>query len=235
MHGVAHFIILFFLILVIYTTRHLFHIYEGFDGEMYRLGDMINIESGPSNRYDKKKGFEFHLKNYPDSIATEYMLKTKKSNDFDTLLSIVNNRKSQKFQNDTLVVHLRIGDVIDDSNKSVNELLSDYVLFNNGHSYVKPKKYYTNILDSIKNYSIKNVLFIGGFHKKGNHEKSMKYVDSIKSYFEENGFKCATRINQNADDDFIIMANSKYFVPSGGGFSRVIKQIVKMKGGTVIE
>jgi len=24
--------------------RHLFHIYEGFDGEMYRLGDMIKDE-----------------------------------------------------------------------------------------------------------------------------------------------------------------------------------------------
>jgi len=234
MNAVALFIILFCFIFVIYTMRHLFHKYEEFDGGMYRLGDMINIESGPYSRHGKG-GFEFHLKKHPDSIATEYMLKTKKSKDFDTLLSIVNNRKSQKIQNDTLVVHLRIGDVIDYSPNSVNEFLSDYLLYNNGYAYVKPIKYYTNIIDSIKNYSIKNVLFIGGFHTEGNHEKSMEYVDSIKSYFEENGFKCATRINHNADDDFIIMANSKYFVPSGGEFSRVIKQIVKMKGGTVIE
>ena len=41
-------------------------------------------------------------------------------------------------------------------------------------------------------------------------------------------------INLDPDEDFLIMCNAKYFVPSGGGFSDVITNIVKLKGGRVI-
>ena len=225
-------IILIFIILI---ANYYWKTYEGFETEMYRLGDMILIKNGYSSRYNKKKGFDYHIKHFPNSIATEYMLKTTKSRDFNTLLDIINKRQPKFYPDDTLVIHLRIGNVIDRTNVSFDDILTDYTLYKNGRQYVKPIKYYTNLIDTIHNYKIKKILLVGGFHRKGNHDKSLQYVNHIKKHFENNGFNCTTRINHNADEDFLIMCNSKYFVPSGGGFSEVIKQMVILKGGTVIE
>ena len=68
-----------------------------------------------------------------------------------------------------------------------------------------------------------------------NYVISLQYVNHIKQLFENNGFKCTTRINENADEDFLIMCNSKYFVPSGGGFSSIIKQMVILKGELLLK
>ena len=225
-------IILIFIILI---ANYYWKTYEGFETEMYRLGDMILIKNGYSSRYNKKKGFDYHIKHFPNSIATEYMLKTTKSRDFNTLLDIINKRQPKFYPDDTLVIHLRIGNVIDRTNVSFDDILTDYTLYKNGRQYVKPIKYYTNLIDTIHNYKIKKILLVGGFHRKGNHDKSLQYVNHIKKHFENNGFNCTTRINHNADEDFLIMCNSKYFVPSGGRFSNVVKQMVILKGGTVIE
>ena len=193
----------------------------------YELGDMV--------RFRQPGGRVHHLKHFPNSIATEYMLSTQENNDFNTLLDIINKRQPKFYPHDTLVIHLRIGDVIDEINVSLRDMLADYTLWKNRKQYVKPIKYYKDLIDTIHNYKIKKILFIGGFHKKSNHDKSLQYVNYIKQYFENNGFKCTTRINENADEDFLIMCNSKYFLPSGGGFSVVIKEMVILKGGTVIE
>ena len=225
-------IILIFIILI---ANYYWKTYEGFETEMYRLGDMILIKNGYSSRYNKKKGFDYHIKHFPNSIATEYMLKTTKSRDFNTLLDIINKRQPKFYPDDTLVIHLRIGNVIDRTNVSFDDILTDYTLYKNGRQYVKPIKYYTNLIDTIHNYKIKKILLVGGYHSKGNRNKSLRYVNHIKQHFENNGFNCTTRINHNADEDFLIMCNSKYFVPSGGRFSNVVKQMVILKGGTVIE
>ena len=225
-------IILIFIILIV---NYYYKTYEGFDANQYRLGDMILIKKGNHSRYNKKKGFNYHIKHFPNSIATEYMLKTEKTKDFNTLLDIINKRQPKFYPDDTLVIHLRIGDVIDNIDINLNNMLSDYTLYKNGHQYVKPLKYYTNLIDTIHNYKIKKILLVGGFHRKGNHDKSLQYVNRIKQHFENNGFNCTTRINENADEDFLIMCNSKSFVPSGGGSSSIIKQIVILKGGNIIE
>ena len=110
-----------------------------------------------------------------------------------------------------------------------------YTLWKNNHNYVKPLDYYNRIINTIKKYKITKILLIGGFHKGGNHLKSYEYVRRIQNHFKNNGFECYTRINSNPDEDFLIMCYSKYFIPSGGGFSNIIKKIVNMKGGKVIE
>ena len=223
------------LLLLIFIVNYLLKQKEGFDTEMYRLGDMIDVYNGHWSRHDKEKGFDYHIKHFPNSIATEYLLKTTKSRDYQTLLNIINKRQPKFYPDDTLVIHLRIGDVIDENKLDLDKILSEYTKFGAGVNYVRPIKYYTNLIDTIHNYKIKKILLVGGFHRKGNHDKSLQYVNHIKKHFENNGFNCTTRINHNADEDFLIMCNSKYFVPSGGRFSNVVKQMVILKGGTVIE
>ena len=90
---------------------------------MYRLGGYVynrKKKIGENSRYNKEIGFNYHLKNYPNSIATEYMLKTKENEDYNILLNIINKKKPNFTVNNYVVIHLRIGDVIDSSDKSVS-------------------------------------------------------------------------------------------------------------------
>ena len=82
-------------------------------------------------------------------------------------------------------------------------------------------------------------MLIGGFHydtKKGKKLKSLQYVKSISNFFVDHGFKVTSRIceNERADEDFVFMSSAAYFVPSGGGFSELLKAIVAHRGGHVL-
>jgi hypothetical protein len=166
------------------------------------------------------------------------MLTTNNMSDYPILLKIISKRNYPGQYRNYLVVHLRLGDVIDNSTHSVDEFLFKPIkLYHpNGNSvgYVKPLRYYEETINKIKNLGISKVIFITGFHRGRDHTKSLKYLSHVKNLFESKGFECQTRINLDPDEDFLIMCNAKYFVPSGGGFSDVITNIVKLKGGIVI-
>lgn len=62
-------ILIFFLILIVSLVRKKI---ESFQAENYRLGDMFFS----THFRNQKRGFNYHRKYFPKSIATEYMLKT---------------------------------------------------------------------------------------------------------------------------------------------------------------
>ncbi len=215
----------------------------------YRLGDMVFH----SERRKETSGYELHKKLFPNSIATKYMDLTKHENDLDILMKIIEKKKNlAKMPNEnTLVIHLRTGDVIDrsfnpeKSSFDINDLLSrkkistmkfynyDKTKKNNVKTYVKSLQYYEEALESFVPPHVKHVVFVTGFHKTDNHDKSMKYVESVRDYFKKKGYLVSIRLNQNPDDDFLYMCNSKYFIQSGGGFSALISEIVQKKNGNV--
>ena len=63
---------------------------------------------------------------------------------------------------------------------------------------------------------------------------SCRYLNAIKNIFEKNNFITQLRINNHPDDDFVFMTKAKYFVTSGGAFSRYIGEFVRRNNGTVI-
>jgi hypothetical protein len=193
----------------------------------YRLGDMVRWRGTHG-------GLNYHLTNYPNSIASEYLKKTIKTKDFKTLFNIFKKRSLGKVGPDknTLVIHLRIGDVIDNSKYSVDEHLEQGKFYGT-RIYVKPLSYYQNIIKKIQKFPINKIILVGGYHTDSSHEKSSKYIERIKTFF--NGYSLETRINNLPDDDFIFMGSASYFVPSGGGFSLIISEMVKMNGGLIIE
>ena len=139
-----------------------------------------------------------------------------------------------------IVFHCRTGDVIDGQNYSVLEFLTKPLSWTPSTSnrvYVKPLKYYEKILDKIKkipNHPTK-LIFTTGFHTYHTPTKSTAYVNEIVEYFKSHGFDTVTRIGGPADEDFVFMSTSKYFVPSGGNFSKVIANMVRYYNGTVID
>ena len=195
--------------------------------QAYRLGDAVKQKSTRENvLYTPKK--------YKYSIAAEYMNKnTNKDYKFniDLLNNIVKKRTKirHKMYDNYINIHVRSGDVMQKKYKNTR--------------YVKYLPYYDKIIKYLKKNNInnKNVLIISGWHMKqiidGMEQlntKSLKHINNIKKLFEKNGYNVTIRLNEDPDEDFIIMSNSKYFVQSDGGYSILIGEMVKLNGNTLI-
>lgn len=209
---------------------------EGFKDKFnYRLGDVVEFE--PVNKDDNMKFIYSIL--YRNSIAYEYYLKTKKLNDYETLYEIIKNRM-KKTKNlapeNTLILHIRIGDVIDwEYPDPIDDILSgkkenEYSIT---YDYLDKKIKRLNENDD----SIKDIILVGGYHTKGDHTRSEEYIRKIKKFLNKNNFNVKTRISNDinkADEDIIWMTNSDYFVKSGGRFSNLISKMVELNGGVVL-
>ena len=198
----------------------------------YRLGDMFESERQRS----MSKGYKLHQEKFPQSIAVKYM--NRMSSNYQLMLQIVNeqtlNHPELIPNNHTLVIHLRTGDIIDLNDKYT---VDDYLKFRNvtNLQYTRPLSFYDKMFNDIKkqNITFDHVLIITGFHRSNDHKKSISYIEHIVKHIERMGYNVILRINQNPDDDFITMCNSKYFIKSGGGFSRMTANMVRLKGGKV--
>ena len=213
----------------------------------YRLGDMFVYTDQPW-----MIGPLWMKKHYPNSIATQYMLQSNfTSHNYSILMDIVNNKTSsvipslisRKELNETLMIHLRTGDVIDRNPwESYGILAGEYPRSSKPpFKYYRSLSFYKIVLDELHqiNNSIKKAIIITGFHKKYkesegvDHSKSMEYISGIGKFFEYYNFTVSIRVNLDPDADFVLMCNARYFVKSGGGYSRLIADIVRFKNGTV--
>lgn len=239
-------ILLFLIILILFKRLQyfswLYHVI--INGFGYRLGDFIK----------RTGGFEFTIYyiifgmlQRSDSIVHKYYRKTFKPNDIEILSNIVSVNNQEN--NSTISIHLRLGDVIDNHERSVDDFLFNESSSKNNNKtigtrcdfnscksegYVKPMRYYEEILKKIPNSITKIKVFSGSFKETKNPHKSKDYLKKISAFFKQNGYNVEINWNKNADDDFKQMCNSKYFVPSGGGFSTLISDVVKYKGGRVL-
>ena len=215
-------IILSIILLIIIINKYEFFIVNENKWLNYRLGDVI-------------KGDRKLAKNYTGSIAQEYVNLTQnleKKYNFDVLNKIIENRKKNSNitipgKND-IVIHIRLGDTITNfKNNKFNRLRknwsTDVNLLDNILKELKPK------------YNKSKVYLVYGAHKKNiNLKANQKFLDTIESIIKKYNFKFE-KINNNPDEDFLFMCNSKIFIKSGGGFSRIISQIVKQKGGIIYD
>jgi hypothetical protein len=215
------------------------------DNGLYRLGDMVLTDW----RFEPD-GQEYHFKHFPDSIASEYMRTTNLNSNYDVLSNIVKKRSAANDipDNNTLVIHLRTGDVVEDSPYSVATLLKncvyvptyDYGKIVEKHTglhitrtyYVRPLKYFGDKLKHIVP-TIKKITIVAGSHFDIPIHKSSIYIASILKFFQNNGFDVELRLGKPPDDDFVYMCNAKFFIPSGGGYSNLVKNIVEKFGNTV--
>eukprot|EP01083_Nonionella_stella_P068950 183448_1 len=212
----------------------------------YRLGDMVQHKHWAIEGI----GYRLHKREFPQSIATQYLSHIFGSNgngtfnDYRLLLQIVKNRTLNSSAtalinsidyNHSLIIHLRTGDIIDTSHLNVGHILGL-----GGLRYHRSRSYYVRVINESKTHGLRKALFLTGWHvpctdRCKHRRKSIRYIKEIMRLFESNGYETFLRINENTDDDFLIMCNSKYFVQSGGGFSQVISKVVKLNGGKVYD
>ena len=211
----------------------------------YRLGDMF----AKSWLRGVDSGLHDHKLNFPPSIAVEYMERlddplTDGDSDWDLMLDIVHERCRNESilkllpDDHTLVIHLRTGDVIDNDDRPISDFLKyDDVTahLRKGRNYTRGLPYYEKIWKQIQSEGIKidRILLLTGWHYSQPHWRSIEYIDAVIKLMESLVDTVDIRINENPDEDFLIMANSKYFVKSGGGFSKMIGGLVERSGGRV--
>jgi len=213
------------LILIIYTILLLLFI-------KYILPDSLFVNIDPDSvhfLYNGKKWFEYrlgdifynpvlvntkeHCKRFPYSIATEY------ANDKD-IKKIITSRFLKK---DDLVLHLRVGDIID-----------KYPKFHQ-KQYFKDGEWWDSLVKYINTNKIKRVILMGGAHMPECLEKSWEYLESKKLFFENNNIKTMYRLACSPDEDIVYCSKAKHFATTGGQYGKLLSEIIEGYGGKVFK
>jgi hypothetical protein len=200
---------------------------------LYRLGDMIR----QSNRWEND-GQEYHFENFPSSIASEYMHRTNSKNNMSILEDIIRHRSTDHInlpESDTLIIHLRVGDVVENNQSTVSEILTDYTYLNSHlwSSYTPPLKHIHKKLESVKT-KLRKITLVAASHEDIETPKSCQYIAAIQQYFENLGYQVTLRLGQDPDTDFIFLCNAKHLIPSSnGGFAHLIKTMCARLGGNI--
>lgn len=221
----------------------------------YRLGDYVRRKGGFAGRFNYLVYKHTRPRN---SIIRRYGDRTADANNIAILSDIVRASGTPRSEaRDALVIHLRLGDVIDNHARSVDDFLTgnyeidtdQYTDRMNGkawmgascteHScptegYVKPLSHFETVLSQIP-HMVRRIVLVSGAHTTTkNPHKSAEYLRRLREFFERDGFEVDVRWNRPPDDDFIFMSNAKYFASTGGGFSELVSAVVKEFGGTVL-
>ena len=195
---------------------------------------------------------------YPNSLLDEYHKASLKAgiqgSHFSTLFRIIQQRIKNMTPSEkdillpppsTLVIHLRLGDVIDTARDSVRELLFEQKYFYHldvqqpWNEYVKPFSYYSDLLYNItKQHHYSSVVIMGSAHKGQQKDtmtttKSCQYTKALQYYFERVVFantniSVSVRIGQSPDQDIIFASQAAAYVPSGGSFSKIMRKLNQM-------
>tara|TARA_Y100000991_G_scaffold186658_1_gene151316 strand:+ start:228 stop:1019 length:792 start_codon:yes stop_codon:yes gene_type:complete len=197
----------------------------------YRLGDVVKGFFFYTN--DKK-----YLENlkilYPDSIGCDFYQKTNGAPNNEILFNIIQTR-SQYVNKTNCVLHLRLGDVVNDGDNP-DELPLRWQNQSSKGNYNYDYYTYEKLINYIKkNYNVDELTLIAGAHRDLNLDNSLTFLNKIKNLLISNGIKVNIRIGNNPDDDFLIMCNANIFCRAGGGFSNIISNYVNNNNGIVID
>ena len=202
--------------------------------EVYRLGDIIN--NFAICKKDNCESWSLDLKkiqkDYPESIGAEYINKSNKRFDIDTLLSIIKDKNLLNKNLNYVAIHIRTGDVLCVEGK--DKWMSNRGILDYNKMYKKIKKYFKKF-NIPKDTKVKIFSF---FHKdhytkqydKNNciENKSIEYLNNIERLLYEDGINDVNiYTNRFPDEDIIDCINAKYFIPSAGNFSGIILNLRK--------
>lgn len=113
-----------------------------------------------------------------------------------------------------------------------------------GVFYAYPKHHYVQVaadlLESLGN-STRIVVVGDPSHwtrnedmRNGDYSVDFAYRDSVVSFFRSKGFEVQTRCSSGRpDDDFVYMSSAKNFIQGGGGYSKLVSDVVTANGGQV--
>jgi len=136
---------------------------------------------------------------------------------------------------DELVLHLRLGDVIEYSNTNIITMLSKGGDPSHHKNFASAIKSVNEYLDNIAESGLQKVSIRGGSHDPFMYSKSRVYAGCLKRAIEIAGYEVSMELDSgNPDQDFYYMSFANKIVVSTGGYSRIIGNLVKERGGEII-
>uniref|UniRef100_A0A7S1HZ36 Uncharacterized protein n=1 Tax=Eutreptiella gymnastica TaxID=73025 RepID=A0A7S1HZ36_9EUGL len=221
-------------------------------GQYYRLGDIIRMGPEYVGMYygiDGEALKTLYRKRYPDSIATRYMDATNETEDYDTLAKIVKDYRPEiQPEPYALYVHLRLGDVVENSTYTVLQHWASFFPFRGkrfwtneswAYVYVKPKRYFIRYMEYNKSKVIRlthrlvgprgmkkmpctgKVVILAGHGGR----RSGVYKKLVQNLFLASGCEVSLRLAQPVDEDFLLLLRARWYLPTGGGFGRCVQYL----------
>lgn len=204
----------------------------------YRIGDVFKFGKGP-----KYKEIKYHEKQFPDSIAAEYLTKIKDNErkDINLLKNILDNRPKLKNlpEKNSLVLHMRVGDVFCKSTeeKELHPMTKRLGAVDKWHDHYTKKDnphWWYDILAFMNEKNIDKVYIIVGSHKPECLLESSDFIMDKINMFKKNDKYVFLRIGNSPDEDILWAKHAKNFASTGGGYGRLIGECVKKNGGVLV-
>ena len=202
------------------------------DREMtYRLGDAY------LGAYRPIWTRAYHRKWYHNTLIGQYFQKTNKFKQFDILLQVIMENKPNlvaDIPKNAIVIHLRLGDVIERCKYSVDEHLSKELPYSEHPAkwiWVHSKGYYDKKLRSFPSL-LEKIRLVFGKHRAGptfgdSLSKTKEYVQKLQKHFEQQGYNVEIHdSNGDPDQDFLYLCFAPHLIAGGGsGYANLAKKI----------
>ena len=211
-------------------------LYNGDYWESYRLGDVVlqNINSIHYKDLTFYDNVMYHIEKFPNSIASKYLQKNNKNQNYDLLLEIINEVNIEHYSNNNneilltnsdLVLHIRIGDI-----------LCDYDKGNQSKDYSKlgDTDWWTEVIDYITDSKITKVYIISGAHYDKCMNESVDYLQDRINFLKNNNLNVEMITDKNPDETIIFCSKASHFITTGGQYGKLIGNIVKRQGGNFV-
>lgn len=246
-------------------------IFDGAQG--YRLGDV----TGSRWFRHTPGGMHFHLRQFPDSLAAKFLTKyghgtlayrayynsscwSKCSKTgycqcyvprAHALHELLLHETVPERLAHTAAVHLRVGDVVDQSPYDLDTMLQHPTSFSTRCSskeaargclsihpvvYVQPLSRYDGVMARLRELSVRHVVVVAASSvNQTSHARSCALVRRMGQLFHRGGFAVSFRVGQHPDDDFrFLVGRVAALVPTLSGFSGLAGQVAKKLGATIV-
>lgn len=136
---------------------------------------------------------------------------------------------------DALVIHLRLGDVIENSNSSVEDMLMKGGDPWHIAAYQSAIKSIHEYLSDIASTAASEIIIRGGSHDPNYYYKSRLYAGCLHRAILAAGYNATISLEgMDPDHDFFFMSHAKQIIVSAGGYSRLMGTFAKRNGGRVV-
>ena len=219
----------------------------------YQLSDAVR-HPWEVGGYGRAKARAVFAEPFPESLAAQYLDRVHETptkaqlsvafyhnRSFDVALLQHLVARLVHPSNTTLVVHLRIGDTLLNSPKTVDELWTA----EKSDLYTRPRAFYNCITPALPNATLSHVVFVASsvhinvqqmWQGSDIARRSERYKALVDAWFG-NHLPHARRVWRNQhfapDHDFAYLASARHLVPGGGGFAAAAATLAERAGGQV--
>ena len=202
----------------------LYHLYsfKGSLAEEYLKRKYPSFLGNVNSKSDFNKIDKTGLKKYVEE--NEESLKY----DFELLKKIINERKKniQSIDKNTLILHIRIGDVIcwyENGKKGPGS-------WENADHYSKQGnvEWWNGVVKYIIDNRITKIIIIAGEHRNMCLKKSADYlIDRTQFLKEKTSVNIEHRLGDSPDEDIVLVSDATHFITTGGGYGEILNNIKK--------